>query len=163
MASLSRLTNLPHQVATLSPLTMLDCQASSPSHLAKLTIKVHSPSWLSKFAHQVCPLGQLSRSAHQVTPTCHFKLTRHVSSPGWLPYSAFQADNSSTLTKLTLYVHSPSLPPRSTHQVIPTQSPQRVNSLSQLTKSTHPVVLPPCLGKFARYVCLPSCPTELLL
>ena len=42
---------------------------------------------------------------------------------------------------------------RSAHQVTPTESPQRVDSLSQLTMLTHPVVLPPCLSKLARYVC----------
>jgi hypothetical protein len=37
------------------------------------------------------------------------------------------------------------------HQVTPPPSPQRVDSLSHLTKSTHPMVLPPCLRKLARY------------
>jgi hypothetical protein len=56
--------------------------------------------------------------------------------------STRQADNSSSLAKSTLYVRSPSHPP---------MSPQRVNSLSHLTQSAHPMVLPPCLRKLARY------------
>jgi hypothetical protein len=78
-------------------------------------------------------VASLSRPTH---------LPHQLATLSRLPMSARKVDNSSSLTKSTLYVRSPSHPP---------ESPQRVDSLSHLTKSAHPMVLPPCLRKLARY------------
>ena len=92
-------------------------------------------------------MASLSRPAH--LPHQLATLTRPA-------MSARQVDNSSSLTKSTLSMFTHQVRALgqlsgSAHQVTPTQSPQRVDSLSQLTKSAHPMVLPPCLSKLARH------------
>jgi hypothetical protein len=94
----------------------------SSSHPTEAPHQCQSSCTLTKSLRQVASLSRPAHSLHQLA-----SLSR-------LPMSARQADISSSLTK------SP-----------PPKSPQRVDSLSHLTKSAHPMVLPPCLSKLARY------------
>jgi hypothetical protein len=148
-----------HQLDCSSTLARWACQVTPPSHvqvdcssmLTKLTLCVFSSSHPTKAPHQ-------GRRLHVRSPSRFAMLPRRVASlirPSHLPHqlatlsrlpmSARQADNSSSLTK----------------------SPPPVNPTGRLFESSHQVgspngstTLPQKVGSL---LCLPSCPTELLL
>jgi hypothetical protein len=106
----------------------------SSSHPTKAPHQGQSSCTLTKLLRQVASPSGLAKSTRPLAPpTCHFKSARHVSSPSRQFKFARQVDYLCSLTKS------------------PHPSPQRVDSLSHLTKSADPMVLPPCLRKLARY------------
>jgi hypothetical protein len=151
VGSPTRLFKYARQVGLPSHPTKSCHQVDCSSTLTKLTLCVFSSSHPTKAPHQ-------GRRLHVRSPSRFAMLPRRVASlirPSHLPHqlatlsrlpmSARQADNSSSLTK----------------------SPPPVNPTGRLFESSHQVgspngstTLPQKVGSL---LCLPSCPTELLL
>jgi hypothetical protein len=113
VGSPSRLFKYARQVGSPSHPTESCHQVDCSSTLAELTLSVFSSSHPTKAPHQgqsSCTLTKLPRRVASLSRPAH---SPHQLATSRLPMSARQADNSSSLAKSTLYVRSPSHPPRS--------------------------------------------------
>jgi hypothetical protein len=115
VGSPNRLFKYARRVGLPSHPTKSCHQVDCSSTLAKLTLCVFSSSRPTKAPHQGQSSCTLTKSLRQVAslsrPT---HLPHQLATLSRLPMSARKVDNSSSLTKSTLYVRSPSHPPRVT-------------------------------------------------
>jgi hypothetical protein len=130
-----------HHVSSLGRLTKSTAQVRTPGWLAKSTIQVRSPGGLAKSPHQVDCSSTLAR----LTLSSFIKSPHQSASPSRPAHMSHRG--TSLLAKLTIQVRSPSRLfkfarqahplgqlSRSSRQVTPTQSPQRVDSFSRLAR-----------------------------
>jgi hypothetical protein len=147
VGSPSHPTESCHQVDCSSTLAELTLCVFSSSHPTKVPHQGQSSCTLTKSLRQVASPSGLAKSTRPLAPpTCHFESAPHVSSPSRQLKFARQVNSLCSLIK--------SPPP----QVTPTG--RLFESCHQVGSPNGFTTLPQKVGSL---LCLPSCPTELLL